>query len=138
VTERCCGIGYEGRTLPELLAALTAAGVTRLVDVRERPSSRKPGFSKASLDRELGARGIEYVHCRAAGNPFRHAEGSWTELYREHLAAHPEILDALEALVRGRRAALLCFEAERAECHRGQLLAGLAARNPGLEVVDLR
>jgi len=42
-------IGYEGATQPELIAALQAAGVRRLIDVRAVPLSRKPGFSKNVL-----------------------------------------------------------------------------------------
>ena len=37
-------IGYEKSTQPELIAALQAAGVTRLIDVRAVPLSRRPGF----------------------------------------------------------------------------------------------
>ena len=37
------GVGYEGLTVGELVARLEAMGVTRLVDVRLTPISRKPG-----------------------------------------------------------------------------------------------
>ena len=44
-------IGYE-RLLPEQLAAeLHAAGVERVIDVRYRPQSRRPGMSKTRLGR---------------------------------------------------------------------------------------
>src|SRR3546814_5798470 len=39
-------IGYEGATQDEVIAALRAAGVTMLADVRAVPLSRRPGFSK--------------------------------------------------------------------------------------------
>lgn len=42
-------IGYEGATQAEVLAALSAAGVELLVDVRAVPLSRRPGFSKTVL-----------------------------------------------------------------------------------------
>ena len=42
-------VGYEGRTLPQFVRLLREHGITRLVDVRERPASRKPGFSALPL-----------------------------------------------------------------------------------------
>jgi uncharacterized protein (DUF488 family) len=77
-------IGYE-RLLPEqLLAELQAAGVRRLIDVRFRPQSRRPGMSKTRLGERLAEHGIAYEHRRSLGTPadmrwlFRHnrvAEG---------------------------------------------------------------
>ena len=46
-------------------------GVTRLVDVRLTPISRKPGLSKTALGRELAAVGMVYEHRRELGNPAR-------------------------------------------------------------------
>ncbi|HLL68589.1 MAG TPA: DUF488 domain-containing protein [Micromonosporaceae bacterium] len=43
------GVGYEGRTIEELIAQLHALGVSRLVDIRLNPLSRKPGLSKTAL-----------------------------------------------------------------------------------------
>src|SRR5688500_8211615 len=62
-------IGYEGTTQPELIAALQASGVERLIDVRAVPLSRKPGFSKNILANGLAEAGIEYVHLKALGTP---------------------------------------------------------------------
>ncbi|HEY0011664.1 MAG TPA: DUF488 domain-containing protein, partial [Allosphingosinicella sp.] len=62
-------IGYEGSTQPELIAALTGAGVERLIDVRAVPLSRKPGFSKNILAAGLREAGIDYVHLKALGTP---------------------------------------------------------------------
>ncbi|MGI8622451.1 MAG: DUF488 family protein, partial [Solirubrobacteraceae bacterium] len=42
-------IGYEKLLPPEPLAELEAAGVQRLIDVRRRPQSRRPGMSKTRL-----------------------------------------------------------------------------------------
>ena len=62
-------IGYEGTTQPEFIAALTAAGVQRVIDVRAVPLSRKPGFSKTILANGLAEAGIDYVHLKALGTP---------------------------------------------------------------------
>lgn len=128
-------IGYAQRSLDELVSLLSTHHVERLVDVRELPRSRRPGFSKGPLSAALAARDIEYVHLRSAGNPFRSHSGSSVEVlarYAEHLDAHPEILTELEAAVRGRRAALLCLEADVTDCHRGVLLDRLSRRTERL------
>src|SRR5947209_12479123 len=65
-------IGYEGTTVPEFIAALKGAGVSRVIDVRALPLSRRPGFSKTALRGALVEAGIEYVHFKALGTP---AEG---------------------------------------------------------------
>jgi len=57
-------IGYEGTTMDEFLAALKAAGVERLIDVRALPLSRRPGFSKSPLRAALEEVGIKYVHLK--------------------------------------------------------------------------
>ena len=62
-------IGYE-RLLPEaLVAELRAAGVRRVIDVRFRPQSRRPGMSKTRLAALLAEHGIAYEHRRALGTP---------------------------------------------------------------------
>src|SRR5579884_1019581 len=62
-------IGYEGATVTEFVAALQAAGVQRVIDVRAIANSRRPGFSKNSLRASLDEAGIDYVHLRALGTP---------------------------------------------------------------------
>lgn len=62
-------IGYEGATVAEFIAALTGAGVERLIDVRALPLSRRPGFSKTALKAALHEAGIECVYLRALGTP---------------------------------------------------------------------
>src|SRR3954469_21227515 len=62
-------IGYEGATMADFLAALTTAGVERVIDVRALPLSRRPGFSKSSLAASLAEAGIGYVHLKALGTP---------------------------------------------------------------------
>jgi uncharacterized protein (DUF488 family) len=62
-------IGYE-RLMPEaLVAELRAAGVRRVLDVRFRPQSRRPGLSKTRLGALLGEHGIAYESRRGLGTP---------------------------------------------------------------------
>ncbi len=124
-------VGYEGRTLDEFIDLLQAAGIERVVDVRELPLSRKRGFSKTKLADALSRRGIQYVHVRAAGNPHRDLRRDVMRClaaYREHLRANPQALDEVMEAIRGTRAALLCVEHDHAACHRSILASRLARR----------
>lgn len=131
-------IGYEGRQPDELIAMLRAHRVDRLIDVRERPSSRRKGFSKSALRDALAAAGIDYVHVRAAGNPLRHRHddrGDLLAAYTAHLDGVPEAVAELAAAIDGHRAALLCVERDPASCHRSILAGRLRGR--GVKIVDL-
>src|ERR1051325_46708 len=91
-------VGYQGKTGPEMLAQLKAAGVKLVVDVRGLPLSRKRGFSKTGLSNSLAAAGIEYLHAKAAGNPFSDEKEDverclW--LYRKHLARRSDVVEEL-------------------------------------------
>jgi uncharacterized protein (DUF488 family) len=139
-------IGYERLLPPELVAELQAAGIERLLDVRHRPQSRRPGMSKARLGELLAEHGIAYEHRKRLGTPpdirwlFKHGrteEGA--RAFREHVerTAADELDDLAAELDRGPRTALMCLEADPAVCHRRVLTAALRERRPELTVVDL-
>ena len=139
-------IGYERLLPPELLAELRAAGVERVIDVRYRPQSRRPGMSKTRLGDMLGDHGIAYEHRKALGTPpdLRHDfHAGRLEPARAGYRAHvestaPEALEQLASeLEHGPRTALLCLEEDPAGCHRRVLSELLTERLDGLEVVDL-
>jgi uncharacterized protein (DUF488 family) len=139
-------IGYERLLPPQLVAELEAAGVERVIDVRYRPQSRRPGMSKTRLGDLLGDHGIAYEHRKALGTPpdLRHDfhAGRLDQAragYRAHVVATaPDALATLAGeLEHGPRTALLCLEAEPAGCHRRVLCELLAERVAGLRVVDL-
>ena len=139
-------IGYERLLPPQLVAELEAAGVQRVIDVRYRPQSRRPGMSKTRLGDLLGDHGIAYEHRKALGTPpdLRHDFHAGRveqarAAYREHVeATAPGALSALAAeLERGPRTALLCLEEDPAGCHRRVLCEALEERLPRLQVVDL-
>ncbi|WP_437607328.1 DUF488 domain-containing protein [Sorangium sp. So ce834] len=133
-------IGYAGRLLPDFLDALKEAGVDRVVDVRALPLSRRKGFSKTSLGQALTAAGIEYIHLRSAGNPYRDQKNEIERclaLYAGHLDENPHVVDEVETAITGHRAALLCFEAEACECHRSVLVARLLQKKPSSRVMHL-
>jgi uncharacterized protein (DUF488 family) len=139
-------IGYQQLWPDALVAELEAAGVRRVLDVRLRPQSRRPGMSKTKLALKLAERGIAYEHRRELGTPleirgvFRagHLEEA-AAAYRAHAKAHAgEELDALaRELDGGPATALLCLEANPAGCHRRVVAELLGERVAGLVVVDL-
>ena len=136
-------IGYEATTVGEFLAALQAAGVERVIDVRAVPNSRRPGFSKNILQNGLAEEGIEYFHLKALGTPPAGREaarkGHHAELERIY-GAQLELPEAIVAAAQMRElaaevpSALLCFEREPSGCHRALLLREVA---PDAERVDL-
>lgn len=136
-------IGYEQTTVVELIAALTAAGVELVVDVRALPLSRRPGFSKSALRGALAEAGIGYEHLKALGTPKDGRDaakrGDWTTLARiyEGQLALPEAQAAAAILldrIAARPTALLCYERAPGDCHRTLLLQAVA---PDAQVVDL-
>lgn len=124
-------LGYEKRTLAEFISLLHGAAIDVLIDVREVAWSHKPGFSKSALREALQNAGIEYVHAAFAGNPkrFRSRATSPEEclaLYASHLDRSAQILANLERLIgeairRGQRVCITCFERDADDCHRGVL-----------------
>ncbi len=134
-------LGYEGRSLDELIAILSASQIDRVIDIRELPLSRRRGFSKTPLSAALSAAGLEYVHLRVAGNPYRREKDSIPrdELlakYRAHLNATRTVVPAVADAVREHRAALLCYELDPAICHRS-VLAPRVARKLGIRSIAL-
>lgn len=136
-------IGYEGTTQAELVAALKAAGVERVIDVRAVPLSRKPGFSKNVLAAGLAEAGIDYAHLKALGTPPEGREaarkGKWDVLARVYAAQleTPEAGEAaarMIALAEEKPSVLLCFERDPAMCHRTPLREAVM---PDWETIDL-
>ncbi|MHC9417105.1 DUF488 domain-containing protein [Sphingomonas citri] len=136
-------IGYEGATVDAFLAALTAAEVRRVIDVRALPLSRRPGFSKSSLAAALSEVGIDYVHLKPLGTPKPGRDAAkkgdvatLTAVYEAQLALPEAQLAAARMLELAdeRPSALLCFERDPCHCHRTLLLDAVGE---GREVVDL-
>lgn len=141
--KRIYTIGYEGATMAEFVAALRAAGVAQVIDVRQLPLSRRPGFSKKPLAAELAGAGIDYVNLRALGTPKpgRDAAKKGDRATLEAVyAVQLELPEAqaegakMLALAEEKPSALLCFERDPTTCHRTLLMQAIGE---GWEVVDL-
>jgi uncharacterized protein (DUF488 family) len=139
-------IGYERLLPPELVNELQLSGVRRLLDVRHRPQSRRPGMSKTRLGELLGDHGIAYEHRKALGTPpdirwlFKAGRVDQArEAYRDHVEeTAADELDALaQELPHAPPTALMCLEADPAGCHRRVVAEALRRREPALKVVDL-
>jgi uncharacterized protein (DUF488 family) len=133
-------IGYQAATVRTFLEALARHRIDLLVDVRAVASSRRPGFAKSALAANLQGANIEYLHLRGLGTPAegraaaragRHAEMKRT--FDRHLktAGAQAELETLAEIVRsGRRACLLCLEADPTHCHRSLVAAALGELLP--------
>ncbi|NUR45650.1 MAG: DUF488 domain-containing protein [Sphingomonas sp.] len=136
-------IGYEGTTVGGFIAALQAAGVERVIDVRALPLSRRPGFSKTPLRLALEETGIEYVHLKALGTPTEGRNAARAGRHEDMARVYAGQLELPEAIAQSAQmialaeekpSALLCMEREPAHCHRTLLLDAVAAN---AEVVHL-
>ena len=133
-------IGYEGRRLSDFVDLLRAWGVRRVLDIRELPLSRRPDFRKGALTRSLASAGIEYVHIRAAGNPFRKMKAdteACLRAYRGHLRRTPAVIPFVERSLGSEPVALLCFEREHDRCHRSVLLREMEESGMRVPVISL-
>jgi uncharacterized protein (DUF488 family) len=135
-------IGHSTRTLAEFAALLRQVDVTLLGDVRSIPRSRAmPQFNQDTLPGSLAAEGIGYQHLLALGGRRHHRKGAppslntyWRVAAFRDYADYAETdefrvgLDALRALARDDRCAIMCAEAVWWRCHRriitDYLLAG--------------
>jgi len=135
-------LGYEGLDVAAFIACLKRAAVRQVVDVRENPFSRKPGFSKTALAGALLSEGIEYAHVAALGCPReirdRHKRdrdwGRYEAAYREYLGSQGAAVASVARLAREKAICLVCFEADFNRCHRrlvGEAAVALGA--PALE-----
>jgi uncharacterized protein (DUF488 family) len=137
-------IGYEKARLVDVVAALAAAGINTLIDVRDRPISRRPGFSKRQLAAAVEEAGTRYLHLQALGTPPEGREANrrrqWPrfwEIVEARLASAEAELALQEAgrLAQDSASCLLCYEADWHCCHRrrvAELLVdrfGLAVRH---------
>lgn len=131
-------IGYEKARLGDVVATLAAAGVATLIDVRDRPQSRRPGFSKNQLAAGVAAAGIRYVGLRALGTPPEGREANWRRdwlrfwhIVETKLATAEAELALAEAAATAaaQPSCLLCYEADWHICHRRRVAEILAERH---------
>jgi uncharacterized protein (DUF488 family) len=130
-------IGYEQRNGEECIASLLEAGVDTLVDVRERPFSRKPDFRKAAIDDRCRAAGLAYESWPRLGSTAHQRKQLWeTRDFRTFARRYRDFarrrraaeLDGLAGLAARKTIALICYERAHEECHRSIVADLLADR----------
>lgn len=123
-------IGHSNHPIEKFLELLRLYSVETVADVRSRPVSRYfPHFRQQALKNALAQTDIEYVYF---GNELGGKPAS-DEMYDpqghviyERLAATPAFrsgIQRVENLLTTTRLALMCTEADPAECHRHPLIA---------------
>jgi uncharacterized protein (DUF488 family) len=138
-------IGYEGLDIDTFLSLLNEHDIETIVDIRELPLSRKPGFSKTSLANILNLSGLEYVHMVELGCPKpvrdRYREDNnwkrYTEGFLKYLTTQGDAVAELSALAATSNCALLCYEADYKFCHRS-MVADAVQQQIGASVQHLR
>jgi uncharacterized protein (DUF488 family) len=153
-------IGVYGWKLESFLAALRAADVRVVLDVRQRRGVRGPEYAwanSARLQAALANAGIEYRHHKelAPTTDLRHIQYAedtrqgvgkrsrlelapeYRERYEREILGPVDLGELVRNLPTGGFAALLCVERETAACHRSLIAERLEAEF-GAAVVDLR
>lgn len=138
-------IGYEGIDIEQFFMLLKEHGIETVVDVRELPLSRKPGFSKKILAAALNLSGLEYTHLADLGCPksirdrYR-ADADWRrykEGFLKYLKSQKNAIEELAMLANTSSCALLCFEADFNYCHRS-MVADAVKQQSGMRISHIR
>ena len=138
-------IGYENAAIESLIATLKEAGVTRVLDVRESPYSKRAEFSSDALATSLNKYGIAYTHIRELGNPRAGREAlrvGHPAVFREIINTHLDGETGQAGLARALALAavepvcLLCMEKAPNHCHRS-LVATRMHQVSGQKIVHL-
>jgi uncharacterized protein (DUF488 family) len=122
-------IGHSTRTLEEFIGLLDAFEIKLLVDIRNFPGSRKfPHFGKDSLELNMPAAGIRYMHLKALGgrrkpdpdSPNTAWRSAAFRAYADHMGSveFKAALEELKSSALKTRTAYMCSEAVWWRCHR--------------------
>ena len=116
-------IGHSNHEFPVFLHLLNQHEIEVLADVRSRPFSRFPWFSRPALEKELKANGIRYVFIGAELGARRDERecyiGPRADYGRISLtSAYQNGLERLRDGVPNYRIALMCAERDPLDCHR--------------------
>ncbi|SMP79621.1 Protein of unknown function, DUF488 [Noviherbaspirillum suwonense] len=138
-------VGYEGLDIDVFMSLLAEHNVETVVDIREIPLSRKPGFSKKSLTSALHFSGFKYVHMVNLGcpKPVRNCyreDGDWKRYkqgFLKHLKKQKAPIAELSDLAGSSNCALLCYEADFNFCHRS-MVANAVRDYSGMRVEHIR
>jgi len=138
-------IGYEKSEFPALARTLLDAGVTRLIDVRASPHSRRREFAYKHLGPGLDPHGLAYESWPELGAPEPAREAAkqgdaatFFRLYEAQLdtGEAQQALEKLGQLAANESPCVMCYERDPKQCHR-MLIAERLASMAGVEVEHL-
>jgi uncharacterized protein (DUF488 family) len=138
-------IGYEGISIDAFLNTLLQKGLSRLIDVRRNPISRKWGFAKNTLAGLCDKVGIDYLHFPELGISSAQRMNITTkedydklfyEYEKNYLPLHKHTVKNVLSLMKQTPSALVCMEADVQMCHRGRL-ASMLNKMSDIQVVHL-
>lgn len=129
-------IGYEGIRIEAFAPYLAEHGIEMIVDVRQLPLSRKPGFSKSALAANLSRHDLGYMHRPELGcpklirNQYRENKdwNQYAKSFLTYIATQDKALSNLANFASLTTCALLCFEADYNFCHRSMVADAVAHR----------
>ena len=137
-------IGYEKQRIDRFIATLQAAGIRRVIDVRDVAWSHNTSYTKKNIERSLSKAGIGYTHLQALGDPKEGREAakagdedSFHAVFGAHLAgdAAQAALVQLKSMAATERTCLMCLESDPERCHRSLICEAL--QRDGVEVRHL-
>jgi ParB family chromosome partitioning protein len=136
-------VGYENKSLTQLIALLHCKKVRTLLDVRRNPVSLyKMEFNKENLRSELSKESIDYIHLPALGVPSEIRERlsithdyNWFFDWYDSNILDGEAFGELNLMDFKSPIAIMCVEFDPTRCHRHRLALALEKR--GLKGYDL-
>ena len=137
--------GYEKEGTDEFIEKLRSVRVSLLIDVRERPLSRKKGFSKSSLRSNLERADIKYKHFGNLGSPRQirtnlKDDGDYLTFfkhYRRYVRKQTASVSKITEMAVRETVCLMCFEKNYVTCHRAIIADEILRKNPRTEVVPI-
>ena len=138
--------GYEKLEVGDFIKKLKDHGVQYLIDIREKPLSRKKGFSKTALKNHLIEENIYYLHYRELGSPTEirkklREDGDYNLFFQEftkHLSTQQDALNNAVKVIQNFICCLLCYERNHEQCHRKVVAKELLInKNNSIEVKHL-
>lgn len=138
--------GYQGETIKQFINKLLEEKIEAVIDIREKPYSRKPGFSQKPLSSILNYSGIQYLHFQELGTPSplrdflatKKDYKTFFEKYKEFLPEFRESLDDIVDIGTNKKICIMCFEKDPHFCHRkivAELLKEFSGKN--IQIVHL-
>lgn len=118
---------------------LHAHQIEQVLDIRRRPYSRKPGFSRRRLSEALQEADIAYDHLVDLGTPppllnevrSTHDYDTFFREFERYLQSQPAAISEALQRAQQQRTALLCLEALPNQCHRSSVATVLARQAEG-------